>query len=74
MLAADEAVAEGYRYGTYVAVCGELVERSSLARADCDDDCECKGVAYCLACLRAANKRAWEAGVDVDCPPGVFVR
>jgi hypothetical protein len=74
LLAADEAVKEGHRYGTYLALCGQPVSASTLPRASCPDGCECPGVVYCFFCLRAATERNWDAGVDVDCPPGIVVR
>ena len=73
VLAADSGLAEGHRYGKYRALCGELLVDSELPRAECSEDCD-REVAYCLECLRAANERNWDTGVDVDCPPGVIVR
>ncbi|MCA1703093.1 MAG: hypothetical protein LC808_07415 [Actinobacteria bacterium] len=73
LLCADEVLSEGYRYrGTYIAVCGEPIEASSLLITSCPDECDCE-VAYCPGCLDAVNKRTWEAGVDVGCPPGITV-
>ncbi|MGH3823489.1 MAG: hypothetical protein ACRDRA_11770 [Pseudonocardiaceae bacterium] len=73
LLCADEALAEGYRPGVYLAVCGEVIGGLSLPSARCPDECDCE-IAYCPACLRAATERNWDAGVDVDCPPGIIVR
>jgi hypothetical protein len=64
LVSADEA--EGYRYrGTYVAVCGELIDSSSPATSYSDDG---EGeTSYCPACLYVATKHNWAAGLDVGC-------
>jgi len=72
LLSADEALAEGYRHGGYLALCGEPIDTSSLANARCPDECGCE-ITYCPGCLDVATERNWEAGVDVGCPPGITV-
>jgi hypothetical protein len=72
LLCAGEALAEGYRYGGYLALCGEPIGASGLPGARCPNECDCE-VTYCPRCLDAATQRNWEAGVDVSCPPGITV-
>jgi hypothetical protein len=60
LLCADEVLSEGYRYrGTYIAVCGEPIEASSLLITSWSDEGGCE-VTYCPGCLDAVNKRTWE--------------
>lgn len=74
LLAAErELLTECHRSLPYLAVCGEQLPASELPSSDCEPGCE-REVVYCLECIRTANGRNWEAGVEVDCPPGVFVR
>ena len=74
LLAAErELLTECHRSLLYLAVCGEQLLASELPSSDCESGCE-RVVVYCLACIRDVNKHNYDAGVDVDCPPGVFVR
>jgi hypothetical protein len=69
LLSADEALAEGYRPGGYLALCGEPIDAPG---ASYPEECECE-VTYYPACLHTATERNWEAGVEVGCPPGIIV-
>lgn len=70
LLAADEALAEGYRHGGYLALCGEPIGASGLPDASCLDECDDEAT-YCSACLYVATQRNWAAGLDVGCPSGI---
>lgn len=70
LISADEALAEGYRPGGYLTLCGEPIDASGLPDASCPEEWE---VTYCLGCLDAATERNGEAGVGVGCPPGITV-
>jgi hypothetical protein len=72
LISAHEVVPQWCLAPSYPAECGELVE-SDRQEVSCPNECECE-VVYCSACLRVANKRNYDAGMDVDCPPGVVVR
>jgi hypothetical protein len=72
LLCAGEALAESYRLGGYLALCGEPIGASGLPGARCPDECDCE-VIYCPRCLDVATERNWEAGVAVGCPPGITV-
>ncbi|MGH3972252.1 MAG: hypothetical protein ACRDS9_02845 [Pseudonocardiaceae bacterium] len=77
LISAHEVVPNWHLDPVYVALCGEVVETSSLAETDCPNECECEfseNMAYCPACLREAIRQNRRAGVDVDCPTGVIVR
>lgn len=73
LTAVDETLKESQCCGKYLALCGEVIARSDLPGTLCVADCE-REHGYCLACIREANRRNWQAGLDVDCPPGVIVR
>jgi hypothetical protein len=68
-----ETLAEGHRYGTYMAICGELLVTEELPSSDCEPGCQ-REITYCQACIRTAIERNYDAGADIDCPPGVIVR
>jgi hypothetical protein len=72
LLCAGEALAEGYRPGGFLVLCGELIGTSSLSGARCPQECECE-VTYCPGCLDVATQRNWEAGIAVSCPPAITV-
>jgi hypothetical protein len=72
LLCAGEALAEGYRHGGYLALCGEPIGASGLLGGSCPDECGCE-IGYCPACLHAATERNWAAGLDVGCPPEITV-
>jgi hypothetical protein len=72
LLAADEVLAEDYRPGGYLPLCGEPIDAASLPEACCPDECDCE-ITYCPGCVDVAMKRNWEAGVAVGCPPGTTV-
>lgn len=72
LLVAHDALTKEYWYGIYVTLCGNLLGASELPSATCPDDCGAE-IVYCPGCLRAANERNYDAGVDVDCPPTVIV-
>jgi len=72
LISADEALAQGYRPGGYLALCGDSIDAAALPGARCPDECDCE-VTYCLGCLDAATERNWAAGVNVRCPPGITV-
>lgn len=63
LLVADDALAQGRRTGTYIAVCGTLVRASSRPSAccslECECDCECDCSLYCPECVREAGR--WSA-------------
>jgi hypothetical protein len=67
-----ELLAECHLRRSYLAVCGELMSVSELPSSDCEPGCQ-REVVSCLACIRTANEHHYDAGVDVDCPPGVVV-
>jgi hypothetical protein len=69
LLAADEALAEDYRSGGYITLCGEPIGESGLPEARCPEGCDCE-ITYCPGCVDVAMTRNWEAGVAVGCPPG----
>ncbi len=52
LLTADDVLAEGNQYGTYLAVCGALVPASSLPSSLCPPGCECDCALYCPQCVR----------------------
>jgi hypothetical protein len=68
LLSADDALAEGYRFGGYLTLCGEPIDTSDLPSARCPDECDCEP-----RCLDVAMQRNWEAGVALGCPPGITV-
>jgi hypothetical protein len=54
LLAADEALAEDYRPGGYLTLCGEVIDTLSLPSARCPDECDCE-LTYCPGCLDVAT-------------------
>lgn len=54
-------------------MCGAELPTSELPSSECEPGCE-RETTYCQACIRTANGRNYNAGLDVDCPPGVIVR
>lgn len=67
LISAHEVVPRRCLHPTYTALCGALVETSSMAETDCPNECECEfsaTMAYCLACLREALGQNRRAGVD----------
>jgi hypothetical protein len=42
LLSADDALAEGYRFGGYLTLCGEPIDTSDLPSARCPDECDCE--------------------------------
>jgi hypothetical protein len=69
LLCADEALAEGYRHGGPLALCGEPLGTSDLPSASCPDECYCE-LTYCPGCLDVATRHNWEAGLEVALHPG----
>jgi hypothetical protein len=75
LVSAHEVVETWHLTPTYTAVCGELVHSAAPENPECPNECECDcEVVYCSACLRMVIERNGDAGVDVDCPPGIRVR
>lgn len=66
LLEADDAIAEGHRYGTFIAVCGELVRASNLSPSPCPDGCHCENALYCPECVREATRWDAEAGQSAE--------
>lgn len=67
LLVADDALGEGHAWGTYVAVCGELV--TDLLPGSCPPGGECDP-RYCLKCVREALSWNAEAGQADRHPSG----
>jgi hypothetical protein len=68
LISAHEVVPTNWHFHpTYTAMCGALVETSSLPGTDCPSECECEfsaTMAHCSACLREAIRLNHRAGVD----------
>jgi hypothetical protein len=80
LLTADDVLAEGNQYETYLAVCGALVPASSLPSSLCPPGCECDCALYCPQCVhhvvRYAMERATSSEDEADQEPeplGLFV-
>ncbi|MGH3694000.1 MAG: hypothetical protein ACRDRX_08445 [Pseudonocardiaceae bacterium] len=43
---------------------------SELASNWCEPECE-REITYCLECIGVANEWNYDAGVEVDCSPGI---
>jgi hypothetical protein len=67
LLPADTGLTEGHQYGTYIGLCGMVLDVSSLPPSLCPDECDCE-VAYCSECLREATERNAEAGLAYHTP------
>ncbi|MGH3683554.1 MAG: hypothetical protein ACRDQY_26635 [Pseudonocardiaceae bacterium] len=73
LVAADSGLVEGHpACRLYMGSCGALMTRSQLPSSLCPDGCECAGT-FCQHCLDVANEHNYDAGVDVQCPPGMRV-
>lgn len=60
LLTADDVLAEGNQYGTYLALCGALVPASRLPSSLCPPGCECDCALYCPQCVHRVVQYAME--------------
>ncbi len=70
LLTADDALAEGNRCGTYLAVCGALVPALSLPSSLCPPGYQCDCALYCPQCIREVLRDTAESGKRNNEPQG----
>jgi hypothetical protein len=66
LLTADDVLAEGDQYETYLAVCGALVPASSLPSSLCPPGCECDCALYCPQCVHHVVRYAMERATNSE--------
>jgi hypothetical protein len=66
LLASDDALAEQFYFGVFVAVCGQLVRRSELPSGECPEGCECDLEFYCPRCVSQAAELSAKVGVEQE--------
>ncbi len=66
LLVADDALPEGHRSGSYLAVCGAVLHASSLPSSCCPEGCECDLALYCPACVCQAAEWVAPASSQSD--------